>query len=90
MAGTSGIEDLIAHLERTTRLERGEAERVVGEMLAYFSESPEQFVTRRHGELQAESQKNDAIFRQIATEMSQRRFTCPNLTARQLRRLIYG
>lgn len=90
MGGAQGLADLVEHLERTTRLGRAEAVRVVEEMLAYFSESPEQFVTRRHGELQAESQRNDAIFGQIGAEMAQRRFTSPVLTARQLRRLIYG
>ncbi len=90
MSGLQGIDDLIEHLERTTRLERKEAERIIGEVLAYFSESTEEFVTRRHAELQAESQKNDAIFHQIGLELSQRRFASPTLTARQIRRLIYG
>ena len=90
MGGLQGIDDLIEHLERTTRLGRHEAERIVGEVLAYFSESAEQFVIRRHTELQADSQKNDEIFRQISAELGQRRFASPPLTPRQLRRLIYG
>ena len=84
------MDELVAYLERTTRLSRAEAERVVGEVLAYFSESTEQFVTRRHAELQAEERKNDEIFEQIAAELVSRRFAAPALTRRQLRRLVYG
>jgi len=90
MSAASGLEDLIRHLEQTTRLRRGEVERVVSEILAYFSESAEEFITRRHGELQAEDERNDRIFAQIGDELRQRRFAAPALTARQIRRLIYG
>ena len=86
----NGLHELVEHVERTTRLSRGEAERVVQEVLAYFSESAEQFVTRRHAELQAEDHKNPAIFGQIAAELRNRRFAAPALTERQIRRLIYG
>jgi len=90
MDSSAGMDELVAYLERTTRLSRAEAERVVGEVLAYFSESTEQFVTRRHAELQAEERKNDEIFEQIAAELVSRRFAAPALTRRQLRRLVYG
>jgi len=36
------------------------------------------------------SLKNDAIFRQIASEMAMRPFAAPSYTERQIRRLIYG
>ena len=41
-------EDLIAHLTRTSPLGPGEAARVVADVLAYFSETTEEFVRRRH------------------------------------------
>ena len=84
------FDELYDHLERTTRLRREEAERVVAEIFEYFSESTEQFVRRRHAELQSESRRNDEIFRLIAAELSGRRFTAPPLTERQIRRLVYG
>lgn len=90
MGWAAGLDELIEHIAGTTRLSRSEAERVVYEVLAYFSESAEQFVTRRHAELQAEDQKNPAIFTQIAAEIRERRFAAPTLTERQIRRLIYG
>lgn len=90
MGVATGLDELIEHIAGTTRLSHGEAERVVYEVLAYFSESAEQFITRRHAELQAEDHKNPAIFAQIAAEMRDRRFAAPTLTERQIRRLIYG
>lgn len=84
------LDDLINHLTRTTRLSRGEAERLVAEVIAYFSESADEFIIRRHAELQGEDHRNNAIFEQLAQELSERRFTAPALTQRQIRRLIYG
>jgi hypothetical protein len=82
--------DLIAHLARVTRLDRAEAEKVVAETLAFFAESVDEFVARRHAELQGDELKNDAIFARIQDELAARRFAAPALTARQIRRLIYG
>ena len=90
MDEVNDLAELCGHLERTTRLSRGEAARVVNEVLVYFSESAEEFITRRHAELQREDKKNAAIFKQIATEVQGRRFAMPPLTERQIRRLIYG
>lgn len=82
--------DLLAHLARTTPYPEPAAARLVEEVLAYFSESVEEFVTRRHRQLQAEDLSNDEIFARIAREIEGRRFTAPALSARQIRRLIYG
>ncbi len=90
MENGAGAEALVAHLERTTRLSRAEAERVVAEVLAYFSEPLEVFVARRHAELQAEALKNPEIFAAIVAEARERRFAAPVLSERQVRRMIYG
>ena len=87
---SSGFLDLLEHLERTTRLTRAEAERVVAEVLEYFSEPLEEFVTRRHAELQADALKNPEIFARLAAELGQRRFAAPELSERQIRRMVYG
>lgn len=86
----TGNDELIAHLGRTLGLERVAAVRVLDEVLAYFQETVDDFVIRRHGELQAERERNDAIFEQIGGELGRRRFAAPALTPRQLRRLVYG
>jgi hypothetical protein len=83
-------DELLAHLERITRLTRGEIGKVVSEALAFYAESVDEFVARRHRELQADGHKNEAIFPRIAEEMRERRFAAPPLSDRQLRRLVYG
>ena len=83
-------EDLLDHLARTTGLGANEAARVVADVLAYFAESTDEYVRRRHGELQARGLTNDRIFERIAAELPQRRVRAPELSARQLRRLVYG
>lgn len=83
-------EDLVAHLTRSSALSPGEAARVVADVLAYFSESTEAFVRRRHGELQARGLTNEQIFQRISAELTRRRVAPPELSLRQLRRIVYG
>jgi hypothetical protein len=83
-------EDLLAHLARTTPLGPGEAARVIAEVLAYFSESTEEYVRRRHGELQARGLTNEKIFDRLTGELTARRVAAPELSTRQLRRIVYG
>ncbi|KQV14307.1 MULTISPECIES: hypothetical protein [unclassified Kitasatospora] len=83
-------EDLLAHLTRTTPLGPGEAARVIAEVLAYFSESTEEYVRRRHGELQARGLTNEKIFDRLTGELTARRVAAPELSTRQLRRIVYG
>jgi len=82
--------ELIDHLCRSSRLTAPEAEHVVHEVLAYFSETPEEYLRARHQELQAEGKSNTDIFLTLQTEVSTRRFGAKPLTTRQIRRAIYG
>ena len=82
--------DLVAHLVASTPLNEGEADRVLAEVLDWFAEPVPDFVRRRHRELAARGLTNDRIFAAIATELSERLFPAPGLSARQLRRLVYG
>ncbi|GEL18288.1 hypothetical protein [Pseudonocardia asaccharolytica] len=83
-------DDLIAHLVRGSPLSAGEAERVVAEVLSYFAEPVEEFVRRRHTELQRRGLTNDRIFEQVSVELGVRRVAPPALSIRQLRRIVYG
>ncbi|GES29662.1 hypothetical protein San01_21490 [Streptomyces angustmyceticus] len=83
-------EDLVDHLVRSTPLQRGEATRVVLDVLSYFDETTEEFVRRRHRELQSQGLRNEEIFERIRHEMPHRAVAPPDLSARQLRRLVYG
>ncbi|MFI9271147.1 hypothetical protein ACIGXM_10610 [Kitasatospora sp. NPDC052896] len=82
--------DLLAHLTRSSALAPGEAARVVAEVLAYFNETTGEYVQRRHAELQARGLTNEQIFTRIAEELPARRVVAPELSARQLRRIVYG
>lgn len=83
-------EDLVDHLVRSTALPRGEAARVVLDVLAYFDETTEEFVRRRHRELQAGGAVNTEIFDRITAELPHRAVAPPELSLRQLRRIVYG
>ncbi|WP_219420160.1 hypothetical protein [Pseudonocardia nigra] len=83
-------DDLVAHLVRSTPLSPSEATRVVAEVVGYFGEPVPDFVRRRHAELKRRGLTNDHIFAALETEMATRRFAPPPLSARQLRRIVYG
>lgn len=82
--------DLVHELSRTTGLPPVVTARVLADVLAYFDETAEQYVRRRHRELQRRGRANEAIFDQIAAELPRRRVAAPDLSHRQLRRLVYG
>ena len=77
-------------LSRTTGLPASVAARVVDDVLAYFDETVEEFVRRRHRELQRRGHTNDRIFEEISAELADRRVRPGELSRRQLRRLVYG
>ncbi|MGW7301536.1 MULTISPECIES: hypothetical protein [unclassified Streptomyces] len=83
-------DELVDHLTRTTPLNRGEALRVIQDVLAYFDETTEEFVRRRHRELQAQGLVNATIFERISADLKYRAVAPPELTLRQLRRIVYG
>jgi hypothetical protein len=83
-------QDLVLRIVASTGLPEATAMRVVADVTAYFGETVEAFVRRRHGELQRLQRKNDEIWPQIAAELGARRFGAPAMSERQLRRIVYG
>ncbi|MFF4039065.1 MULTISPECIES: hypothetical protein [unclassified Streptomyces] len=83
-------EELVDHLTRSTPLNRGEALRVIQDVLAYFDETTQDYVRRRHRELQAQGLQNTEIFERIEADLKYRAVAPPELTLRQLRRMVYG
>ena len=82
--------DLARYLAASTGLPQPTAVRVVADVATYFSETVEEFVRRRHTELRQRQRGNHEIWPLIAAELGQRRFAAPELSERQLRRIVYG
>jgi hypothetical protein len=83
-------QDLARYLAASTGLPQSTAMRVIADVTAYFGETIQEFVRRRHAELRRAQHRNDEIWPLIAAELSQRRFPAPGLSERQLRRLVYS
>ena len=90
MSDGAGFDELVARLARSTRLSEPETMHLVREVLAYLDDSLEQFVRRRHQELQREGLRNPQIYQRVAEEAERWRFRAEALSTRQIRRLIYG
>ena len=63
---------------------------LVEEVVAFLSETVDEFVRRRHRELQAAGLTNPEIFALLAEELAGRRFRAAAVSPRQLRRIVYG
>jgi predicted DNA binding protein len=83
-------QDLLQHLTGCYDMEAATVERLIREVMHFYSESHQQFVKRRHHELQQLGNNNASIFREIFKELRLRRYPAPSLTERQIRRIIYG
>jgi hypothetical protein len=90
MSDPADLEALVAHVARTSGLDPARAARLVGDVLAALDDQPEAYVRRRHRALQAEGVANPESFQRIADELAGWRFRAPALSARQIRRIIYG
>ncbi len=91
MNASASLQPLLDHLAQVSRLSPAEAEKLVAEVIAFFRETPEEFVRRRHRELkQAEGWSNERIFETIEDELRGQVFAAPELSQRQIRRMIYG
>jgi len=63
---------------------------VAEDVVSFYAEPVEQYVRRRHTELQTYGVRNPEIFARLARELADRVVAAPTLTERQLRRLVYG
>jgi hypothetical protein len=82
--------DLVRHVTLSTGLTPAEATRVVEDVLAFHRETVEDYVRRRHTELKTYGAKNAEIFSALSAELAGRLVAAPELSERQLRRIVYG
>jgi hypothetical protein len=90
MTDAANLDALVAHLGRTSDLNFGQLTRLVEDVLAFLDESAEEFIRRRHRELQQEGLSNADIFPRLREEIARRRFRAPAYSERQIRRIVYG
>jgi hypothetical protein len=83
-------QDLVRHVARSTGLDEATASRVVADVMAYFSQTVEEYVVQRHENLKNRNRKNDEIWPLIMDELKARRFRADGLSERKLRRMVYG
>ncbi len=78
------------YLEAKYGLGQAELGLLIDDLWAFTEETVDDFVRRRHGELQRAGLRNAAIYRRLEEETLAGRFRSSSLSLRQLRRIIYG
>jgi hypothetical protein len=87
---TTSAAEAQLRLQRHLGLSSSAAERAVREILDCFGLSVDEFIRARHHELQQQGSQNLDIYQRIADELPSMLFRAPALSARQIRRRIYG
>lgn len=64
--------------------------RLIDDLTGTFNDSVEMFVQKRHFSLQKEGKRNKEIYTILQDEVKSQRFIAPELSQRQIRRMIYG
>jgi hypothetical protein len=82
--------ELVDRVAGSTGLTRAEATRVIEDVLAWYREPLQDFVRRRHAHHHLYGRRNQQVFALIAEELADRLVAPPELSQRQLRRMIYG
>ncbi len=82
--------DIVRRVAESTGLTDADATRVVDDVIAWYRESVDDFVRRRHAHHQTFGKRNEQIYQLIAAELAARVVAAPELSTRQLRRIVYG
>lgn len=90
VSGVSADPALVDHVVAGTGLTPAEARRLIEDVVAFHAETLESYVRRRHAELKTYGAKNPEIFARISAELHERVVAAPELSERQLRRIVYG
>jgi hypothetical protein len=84
------LRDAERRLEHVLGLSPERAARAVAEVIDSLDFEVDEYIAQRHAELQHEGLPNPEIYERIASELPKLRFKAAGLTARQIRRRIYG
>ena len=83
-------QDFENYLLSSYSLEQSELYQLLDELSGAFDDSVESYIQRRHVSLQKEGKRNAVIYEILQKEIRTQRFLGPNLSIRQIRRVIYG
>ncbi|KAB2813550.1 hypothetical protein F9L07_14035 [Pimelobacter simplex] len=81
---------LLRHVQDSSGMDAAEAARLIQDVLAFHDERVEEWVRRRHRELKTYGARNEQIFTRLREELRATVVAPPDLSERQLRRIIYG
>ena len=84
------LDEAARRLSEVLGLSPERAARALAEVLDGMRFDVDAYILARHAELQAQGITNPEIFERIAAELPLLRFKAPVLSARQIRRRIYG
>jgi hypothetical protein len=84
------FDETVRRLSIVLGLSREQAERALLELCDSMSLDVDAYILARHAELQAQGITNPEIYERIAAELPQLRFKTKPISARQIRRRIYG
>lgn len=80
----------LEHLAQIVDVDERTLAKIIEEVLDHWSETEEQFVLRRHRELQRGGVRVSESYGLIAAEVARRPLRVPRPSERQIRRLLYG
>ncbi len=84
------MEDLKKYLQVTTNLSDKEINKIIEEINEFYNLSYQEYIKKNHLKLRAEGYKNEEIYEILSEKVKQMRFKAPDLSIRQIRRIIYG
>lgn len=85
------MEKLLDHLAVTLGLAPEQVSRLLEEVRSLYHETLPDFVRSRHEEYkQRMGLRNEEIYRRIQDDIRRWRFKAPEVTVRQIRRMIHG
>ena len=80
------LKDRLSHI---ISIEKIDIDKLYNELLSFFSESEQNYIARRHKELQKEKYKNNEIYSILIREIKNHLFVGRKLSERQIKRIIY-
>ncbi|MER7012708.1 hypothetical protein ABT324_14915 [Saccharopolyspora sp. NPDC000359] len=86
----SFFDDLEEYVVLATGADRATANRLVHTIVENLNEPVDDYVRRRHRELQDCGYKNSKIWEFLRAELATRPLAPPRFSERQLRRIVYG